>query len=174
MELSEQQLVDCSSAYGNNGCSGGWYFWAYDYLKGTGDFMETETEYPYAGRQGTCKYSKKSDDKVTDKSYVKVKADPTAIKTAIAQQPCNVAVAAGNRVFQGYTGGIITATEGCPTSIDHAILAVGYGSENGTEYLIVKNSWGKSWGESGYVRLELTSGKGTCGVNQYVYYPNVL
>jgi C1A family cysteine protease len=175
MELSEQQLVDCSKAYYNDGCSGGWYFWSYDYLKGTGAMMETETEYPYTARNGICKYKLQSDDKVTDKSYVQVDANPTAIKTAIAQQPCNVAVAAGNYVFQGYRGGIITSTMGCPTSVDHAILAVGYGNDSLLgDYLIVKNSWGQSWGESGYVRLQLVEGDGVCGVNQYVYYPNVL
>jgi KDEL-tailed cysteine endopeptidase len=77
-------------------------------------------------------------------------------------------------VFQGYRGGIITEADGCPTNIDHAILAVGYGNENGTEYYIVKNSWGTSWGEDGYVRIEAIDGrKGVCGINQYVYYPIV-
>ena len=85
----------------------------------------------------------------------------------------NVAVAAGNIPFRGYSGGILRSTDGCPTEIDHAILAVGYGSENGVEYYIVKNSWGTSWGEDGYIRMEVADGLGTCGINQNVAYPSV-
>lgn len=91
----------------------------------------------------------------------------------LAKQPVNVAVAAGNSVFQSYSSGIISANSGCPTSIDHAILAVGYGEENGVQYYIVRNSWGSWWGEQGYVRIETSGGKGTCGINQYVYYPTL-
>jgi len=75
-------------------------------------------------------------------------------------------------VFQTYTSGVITSSS-CGTNIDHAVLAVGYGTENNTEYLLVKNSWGTSWGDQGYVKIALTSGAGTCGINQYVAYPNV-
>lgn len=92
----------------------------------------------------------------------------------IAIQPVNVAVAAGNNVFQGYSSGIITSTMGCPTSIDHAIVAVGWGVSSGVQYYIVRNSWGTSWGEAGFVRIATDGGvKGVCGINQYVYYPTV-
>ena len=64
--LSEQQLVDCSSSYGNDGCGGGWYYWSYDYLR-DGKNLETESEYPYAGVDQTC--SDRGDGVVTDKSY---------------------------------------------------------------------------------------------------------
>jgi len=74
----------------------------------------------------------------------------------------------------GYSGGIVRSTAGCPTNAcDHAILTVGYGTEDGVDYWIVKNSWGTSWGENGYIRLEMTDGNGTCGINQYVAYPNL-
>jgi len=166
--LSEQQLVDCSWGQSNMGCSGGWYYWAYDYLS-QGASLESESQYPYTGRNGTCADPSGAGD-VTATGYVMVDGNSTAIKSAIAQQPVNIAVAAGNYHFQGYSSGILMAS-GCPTRIDHAILAVGYGSENGTEYYIVKNSWGTSWGESGYVRMEVTEGLGTCGMNQNVAYP---
>jgi len=89
------------------------------------------------------------------------------------QQPVNVAVAAGNNVFRNYSSGIISADSGCPTEIDHAIVAVGYGVEDGVQYYIVRNSWGTSWGEDGYVRIETSGGRGTCGINQFVYYPTL-
>lgn len=101
-----------------------------------------------------------------------VRRNPDSIKAAIAQQPVNVAVAAGNYVFQSYTSGILMESSGCPTAIDHGITAVGYGVESGVEFLIVRNSWGSSWGEGGYIRMELADDTtGTCGVNGSVEYP---
>jgi len=166
--LSEQQLVDCSGSFKNGGCNGGWYYWSYDYLA-SGKKLETESQYPYTGKDGSCKGES---GKVTVRGYTNVSATSTAIKSALAKQPVNVAVSAGNTVFQSYRSGILKATAGCPTRVDHAILAVGYGTENGTSYYIVKNSWGSTWGEKGYIRMEIADGKGTCGINQDVAYPN--
>ena len=72
-----------------------------------------------------------------------------------------------------YSSGVITAADGCPTNIDHAIAAVGWGEENGTQYYIVRNSWGTGWGESGYIRIATGGIRGVCGINQYVYYPTL-
>ena len=168
LKFAEQQLVDCAGfRYGNYGCNGGLQENAYDYYE-SHDAIE-ESNYPYTARDGSCADPSGAGD-VSATGYVMVDSNSTAIKSAIAQQPVNVAVAAGNYHFQSYSGGILMA-DGCPTRIDHAILAVGYGSENGTEYYIVKNSWGTSWGEQGYIRMEITEGKGTCGINQNVAYP---
>ena len=85
-----------------------------------------------------------------------------------------MAVSAGNNVFMNYSSGIITESEGCPTAIDHAIVAVGWGEEDGTQYYIVRNSWGTGWGEDGYVRIATHGGLfGVCGINQYVFYPTI-
>lgn len=83
-----------------------------------------------------------------------------------------MAVAAGNAVFRDYKDGVVTINDGCPTEIDHAIVAVGWGIDQGTEYYIVRNSWGADWGQDGYIWLATEGGtKGVCGINQYVYYP---
>lgn len=175
--FSESQLVDCATGeWLSSGCNGGWYYWAYDYLRSYK--LETEADYPYTPSDQACAYD--ASKGVTNVSSYSCVSDlgtggtRTAIQAAIAQGPSNVAVAAGNQYFQTYTGGVLSSTK-CPTFIDHAILAVGYGqTETGTEYYIVKNSWGADWGEEGYIRIEATTdGAGICGVNQFVFFPTI-
>lgn len=79
-------------------------------------------------------------------------------------------VEADTRVFQMYTGGILDSTA-CGTYLDHAITAVGYGSENGKEYYIVRNSWGASWGDQGYIKIAAVEGAGICGIQQVSVWP---
>lgn len=86
------------------------------------------------------------------------------MKAALAKGPCSVGIQADKPVFHYYSGGIITS-EDCGTDIDHGVLAVGYGKQGDTEYILVKNSWGPDWGEQGFVRIGLTSGPGICGIN---------
>merc|ERR1712147_454317 len=101
---------------------------------------------------------------VTVSSYNDVTPDRSgaALKAAVAKQPVSVAIEADRMAFQGYTGGVITGTS-CGTQLDHGALAVGYGTENGEEYFLVKNSWGASWGESGYVKIGPAN---VCGIPQ--------
>merc|ERR1711885_35351 len=80
---------------------------------------------------------------------------------------CNKAIEADRMAFQGYTGGVITGTS-CGTQLDHGVLAVGYGTENGEDYFLVKNSWGASWGESGYVKIGQAN---VCGITQQPSFP---
>jgi len=77
-----------------------------------------------------------------------------------------VAVEANNSVLMNYSGGIITSPY-CGTNLDHAVVVVGYGSESGREYFLVRNSWGTSWGEAGYFRVGVAEGYGPCGINMY-------
>jgi len=94
------------------------------------------------------------------------------MKSALSSAVLAVSIEADKSVFQRYSSGIFNSTQ-CGTSLDHATNVVGWGSHNGTEYWIMRNSWGKSWGESGYMRLEIVSGAGICGIQKEPLYPKV-
>jgi len=165
VSLSEQQLVDCSTSQGKMGCNGGLMDYGFQYIisnKG----LTTEALYPYKAVDGTC--NKKATKVSTIKSFDDVSpGDEDELLTAVAQQPVSVAIEADQESFQFYSGGVLTAA--CGTNLDHGVLAVGYGTDSGTDYWIVKNSWGASWGEAGYVRLE--RGINQCGIAEAASYP---
>jgi C1A family cysteine protease len=172
--MSPQELVDCTkSALKNHGCSGGWYYYAYQWL--SKNKTMAESDYPYTsgttGKETTCAYDAAKG--VTNvSSYKQVKKETASIKAAIELGPVNVAVSAGNDVFRNYSSGIVTEADGCPTRVDHAIVAVGWGVEDDVEYYIVRNSWNTTWGDKGYIKIATADGKtGVCGINGYVYYP---
>jgi len=96
-----------------------------------------------------------------------------ALKAAVAQQPITVEIDASGDVFHLYESGVISAND-CTASLDHAVLAVGYGTEDGQDYWLIKNSWNVSWGDEGYVKLARTDSTrtyGTCGIAQHMAYP---
>ena len=171
VSLSEQQLVDCSSSYGNHGCNGGLMDSAFEYVMDNG--ICGETDYEYTGKKETCKdcdtivtISGCSD--VTPKNEV-------ILKNAVYQQPVSVAIEADTREFQLYNSGVITG-DSCGTNLDHGVLVVGYGEEDGIKYWIVKNSWSSSWGENGYVKIERTDSTntpGVCGIASQPSFPIV-
>ena len=176
VSLSEQQLVDCSTAEGNEGCNGGLMDDAFQYIiKNKG--ITTEAAYPYtATGPNTCESTGKP-VAATLSGFTDVPANSeTALMTAIAKQPVSVAVEADQSVFQFYSGGVMTSS--CGTQLDHGVLAVGYGTDaaNGGDYYKVKNSWGDSWGEKGYIRLgrgAKFNPTGQCGVQMVASYPTV-
>jgi C1A family cysteine protease len=170
--LSEQQLVDCSGAEGNQGCNGGLMDSAFEYIIKNGGLC-SEASYPYKARDGTCDTSCSPVTQI--KSYTDVPHnDAQAFKEAIAQQPVSIAIEADQSSFQFYSGGVLTAN--CGTQLDHGVLAVGYGTMSGTEYYKVKNSWGASWGMSGYILLAAGSsynnGAGQCGILSQPSWPS--
>ena len=177
VNLSEQQLVDCSKncdTFGdcNAGCNGGLMDVAFEYLMANG--QESLKDYPYTGQDGKCSYDS---SKVTAKisSYADVTPnDPVQMKAALDKGPVSVAIQADQMVFQMYTGGVLTSVK-CGTSLDHGVTAVGYGTDvaSGEEYFLVKNSWGSSWGEAGYIRIGVSAGEGICGINEAASYPIV-
>lgn len=166
LSLSEQQFVDCSTR--NSGCNGGWPTRAFEYAESNP--IELETNYRYTGRDGRCSYSK-SKGEVSVRSYKNVSRNSSsALLSAIQQQPVSVVIAASSRAFQSYTSGVLST--GCGTRTDHAVLAVGYGSQGGQQYYIVKNSWGTRWGDNGYIKIAVESGAGVCGIQTGASYPS--
>jgi len=168
VSLSEQQLVDCSAAQGNQGCNGGLMDSAFEYIianKG----LTTEANYPYTAQDGTCSKAKAQAVAATIKSYTDVATNSeAALEAAIAQQPVSVAVEADQNSFQLYSGGVLTAA--CGANLDHGVLAVGYGTDSasGNQFWKVKNSWGADWGMAGYILLgkgkTYNGGAGQCGI----------
>jgi len=166
--FSEQQLVDCAGSEGNQGCNGGLMDSAFDWvIKNKG--ITSEDNYKYTARDGTCK--KTVPIKGTIKSYKDVPAkSETGLAAAIQQQPIAIAIEADQSCFQFYHGGILDDAS-CGTSLDHGVLAVGLGSDSasGKDYWRVKNSWGASWGDKGFINF--IYGKNQCGLTQMASYP---
>jgi C1A family cysteine protease len=131
----------------------------------------SEDSYPYTGSDGSCQ-SCSPVVKISGYHDVTPNSD-SALATAVTQQPTSVSIEADQSSFQMYSGGVMTG--GCGTNIDHAVLAVGYGVDGGVAYWKVKNSWGSSWGESGYIRLargeSYNGGEGQCGIYSGPSYP---
>lgn len=168
--LSEQELIDCDTAY-NNGCNGGLMDYAFAFIVSNGG-LHKEEDYPYLMEEGTCDEKRAESEVVTISGYhdVPQNSEQSLLK-ALAHQPLSVAIEASGRDFQFYSGGIFDGH--CGTELDHGVAAVGYGSAKGLDYIIVKNSWGPKWGEKGYIRMKRNTGKqeGICGINKMASYP---
>jgi xylem cysteine proteinase len=165
--LSEQQLVDCSTA--NYGCQGGLMDYAFQFVMKNGGLCR-ESDYPYTASQGRCQTSCSLVSTISNYKDVS-RYNEDALLAAVANQPVSVAIEADQTSFQFYSGGVMTGS--CGTSLDHGVLVTGYGTDNGQDYWTIKNSWGANWGENGYIRIGrgMQSPYGQCGVAMQPSYP---
>ncbi|WZN60145.1 cysteine proteinase [Chloropicon roscoffensis] len=172
ISLSEEQLVNCDKT--DHGCGGGLMDNAFKYVINNGG-IDTEADFPYHAFSlwRTCPADKEGNHAVTITDYTDVPTkNKDALLQALSAQPVSIAIEADHFVFQNYRGGIITE-DTCGDTLDHGVLAVGFDTTADTPYWIVKNSWGASWGESGYVRLAInvTDTSGQCGLLEHPVYP---
>lgn len=171
VSLSEQNLVDCSTAEGNHGCQGGLMDQGFEYIKKNGG-IDTEESYPYKAENGHCHYDA-SNSGATVTGYTDIKSeDCDDLKKAVATVgPISVAMDASHMSFQLYHSGVYDPFFCSKTKLDHGVLIVGYDTVDGKEVWIVKNSWGPSWGMKGYFYIPIANDK--CGLCTQASYPLV-
>jgi len=178
VSFSEQQLVDCDNfkhGGNNHGCNGGVMDNAFSWI-GTNGGLCSEESYPYVsgnGEKQTCQTTCDVFPKSKIQDWADVQSSDEALMSAIAQQPVSIAIEADQKDFQLYESGVFTGK--CGTTLDHGVLVVGYGTEQGEDYYLVKNSWGTSWGDQGYIKLgrgpQYNNGQGQCGILLEASYP---
>jgi len=164
VSLSEQELVDCAGSSGNQGCNGGLMDNAFEWVIKNG--LCTESSYSYKAKAGTCQKGCSSATKITGFKDVP-KGDEDSLMKAVNVNPVSIAIEADQSSFQFYSGGVMDGT--CGKQLDHGVLLVGYGTDNGKDYWKIKNSWGATWGEQGYIRV--IRGKDICGLADSASYP---
>jgi C1A family cysteine protease len=157
-DLAEQQLVDCAKTPQTKGCSGGWPWAATQWVQTNGGLC-SQKDYPYTGRDGSCKKTCTPVSKVN--GVVQQKGEDQLLN-GVNQMPVSICLDASGG-FQSYRSGVFNGP--CGTQMNHAVLAVGYTSS----YWIVKNSWGTGWGNQGYIFM--ARGKNLCGLSNVLAWP---
>jgi len=159
LTLSTQELVDCTGSGGRrDGCKGGDPAAAYKVIEQLGG-IEAESSYKYTAKNGNCEFSKsKVAAKITDFNSVGRGSESSMKSYVSATGPLSVCVDANS--WNSYQSGVMTS---CGNSVDHCVQVVGFGTSGSTDYWKVRNSWGESWGESGFMRLAI--GKNLCKIN---------
>jgi C1A family cysteine protease len=174
IELSPQQIVDCSTD-GNYGCNGGLFEPSVEYISGQGGKIATEDSYPYVGTEETCKTADVNEIDLGNIEYgVISKGNETELAEALVNYgPICFGLHVDTDAFMFYESGVLKI-DNCPNhlqDLQHALALVGYGYDNDlqTPYWIIKNSWGTSWGENGYLRLAKDAGN-MCGIATMASY----
>jgi len=170
VSLSEQNLVDCSDAEGNQGCNGGLMTQAFDYIiKNKG--IDTEASYTYTAQDGNCKF-KAADVGSTLVKYTNVESGSESDLVAkIVLGPTSVAIDASHSSFQLYSSGIYYEPACSASALDHGVLAVGYDATGAKDFYIVKNSWGTDWGMAGYIEMSRNRNN-NCGIATMATIPS--
>lgn len=172
VSLSEQNLVDCTGAYGCNGCSGGQTNQAFNYIKDNYG-IDFESSYPYQAVQSNCRFDR-SKVAATDVGYALLRqGSETDLQKAVASiGPIAIYIDA-SQALMNYRSGVFYDSQCNPNNLNHAVLAVGYGTDSrGGDYWLVKNSWSSSWGESGYIKMARNRNN-NCGIGMFSVYPLV-
>ena len=169
IEFSEQEIVDCSWDYGNNGCNGGWTTTTYDYIIDNG--IASEADYGYKGYEQTCKASSKERVEHMGGYHEVPMYDNNDMLKSILQQPMSIVVDASSSAFRYYKSGVVDRN--CGTAINHGVMLVGAGTQDGIDFWKIKNSWGAGWGDDGFIKILRESGhkQGVCQVNYACSYP---
>jgi len=172
VSLSEQDLVDCSTAEGNEGCNGGLMDDAFQYIINNHG-IDTEASYPYrATGPNKCQF-KAADVGATISSYVDVKTGSESdLQTAVTLTPTSVAIDASHNSFQLYSKGVYYEPACSSSQLDHGVLAVGFGTDGSSDYWLVKNSWGTDWGMAGYIQMSRNRNN-NCGIATAASYPKI-
>jgi len=172
VSLSEQNLIDCSTAQGNEGCNGGLMDQAFQYVI-SNNGIDTEASYPYtATGPNQCQYSS-ANIGATISSYKDIPSgSETALLSATYATPVSVAIDASHQSFQFYNGGVYNEPACSSTQLDHGVLSIGFGTYQGQAYWLVKNSWGTSWGMQGYIMMSRNLNN-QCGIATAASYPSI-
>lgn len=170
--LSEQQLVDCSQNWGNFGCGGGLMDQGFTYIHDIGG-VETEAAYPYTAMDGTCAFDKSKIAGTLSACEDISKGDEGALANAIMQiGPISVGIDASHISFQLYQSGVYYEPQCSSDFLDHGVTAIGFGTDSasGSDYFLVKNSWGTTWGSQGYIQMARNR-QNNCGIATQASYP---
>ncbi|CAH0561395.1 unnamed protein product [Brassicogethes aeneus] len=168
LRLSVQHIIDCSKEYDNKGCVSGLASRAFDFIKDNGiNFWEA---YPYTGEQGECQAKEENNAPLKVVSYERIpQGDEESLKRAVyLQGAIGVSISVTDNLKQ-YQGNILHDPV-CTNHTNHAVALVGYGTEDGEDYWLLKNTWGKNWGEDGYFKLPRNSDN-NCGIAMWALFP---
>ncbi|XP_007241327.2 cathepsin S, ortholog 1 [Astyanax mexicanus] len=168
--LSPQNLVDCSVTVGNHGCRGGYLSKSFIYvIRNKG--IDSDSFYPYEHKDGVCRYAVGGRAGYCSSFQVLPQSEEALIRAVSAVGPVSVGINAKLPSFHRYKSGIYD-DPGCnPRMVNHAVLVVGYGTEGGQDYWLLKNSWGLMWGEKGFFRM--ARNKNQCGISNFAIYPTI-